>query len=149
MKHAITLHFSVSVRKPREAVWDFTQDYSLRMKWDKSVIEATVMNATTPRTVRLRMRGGTSMTFVYKQDEKPYKTSLAAIDVQSSIIQSAGGSWRYEENDHGTLWSQTNTLVFRNTPLVRLLLPVLKWSVSRQIKRSMRNAKQIMEGLPR
>jgi len=33
-KISITIHHSIYIQKPREIVWDFTQDYSHRAEWD-------------------------------------------------------------------------------------------------------------------
>ena len=45
------------------------------------------------------------MTFVYKLDDRPHKTSLAATEIESPIIESAGGSWTYEDQSDKTLWT--------------------------------------------
>jgi hypothetical protein len=69
----ITIHHSIYINRPREAVWDFTQDYSLRTEWDKTVIEAKVLQTTPRQIVELKTSGNTMMTFVYKVNDRPIK----------------------------------------------------------------------------
>ena len=85
------------------------------------------------------------MTFVYKLDDRPNKTTLAAKEIQSPIIKSAGGSWKYEMQNDGTLWTQTNTIVFKKNFLLPLLLPFYKLIFEYQTKIAMKNAKKLIE----
>src|SRR4051812_958837 len=125
-ENSIIIKHSVSISKPRELVWDYTQNYEQRTKWDTSVLEASVLQLTPNRIIKLRTKGNTIMTFIYKQDERPHKTSLVAREISSPLIESAGGSWVYEEQNGTTVWQQTNTIVFKKTFAVNLALPLLK-----------------------
>ena len=143
-RNLITIHNSVFISKPRGVVWDFTQNYDYRHKWDSTVLNAKVIQSA-PRTVRLKMTGRTEMTFVYKLDERPHKTTLAAKDVSSSFIETAGGSWLYEEKDNGTQWTLTNTVVLKENALLTLLLPLYSWAFKQQVKKAMKKAKLLIE----
>jgi hypothetical protein len=147
MKHktTITVNHSVFIAKPNEVVWDFTQNYDERKKWDEVVLKATVLQNSPNRIVRLKMKGNTAMTFVYKLDDRPNKTSLAAVEVQSPVIESGGGSWKYEEQNGGTLWTQTNTIVLKKHFLLRLLKPLLRRLFFVQTKKAMQKAKLLLE----
>ena len=145
-RRSITVKHAVLINKPKEVVWDFTQDYNNRSKWDSAVLEATVLQLA-PKIVWLKLKGAISMTFVYKLEDRPNKTTLAVKEVQSSIIESGGGSWTYSAQNNGTLWSQVNTLVFKNTYLLPLLLPVYKWMLHRQTIRAMNKARKLIEQL--
>ncbi len=145
MKNEITIKHSILIGKPREFVWDFTQDYAKRMNWDRAVLETQVLEHEPNRVVKLRTKGRTTMTFVYKLDDKPNKTSLVAREIESPIIESAGGSWTYEEQDDGTLWTQTNTIKFKNTMMLSFLLPLYRRIFVSQTKKAMKKAKRIME----
>lgn len=133
------------IAKSRELVWDYTQNYDNRTIWDSSVIETTVLQTTPNRIVRLKMRGNTSMTFIYKLDDRPHKTSLAAKEITTPFLVNAGGSWVYEDQNGKTLWTQTNTFVFKQHFLIKLLLPVFKIVFSRMTIKAMEKAKQEME----
>ncbi len=85
------------------------------------------------------------MTFIYKLDDRPSKTTLAAKEITSSYIESGGGSWTYENLNNGTLWTQTNTLVFKNKFWLRLLIPLYKLILNNQAKKAMRRAKKLIE----
>lgn len=146
-KNAITIKQSVIVNKPKEVVWDYTQNYVNRPLWDSSVQKAEVIETQPCRVVKLRAQGNTVMTFVYKQDEKPHKTTLAAKEVQSPFMESGGGSWLYEEENNGqsTKWTQTNTIVFKKSLFLPLLLPIYKWVFQNQTTRAMHMAKLLIE----
>jgi len=147
-KNQITIQQAVTINKPRDVVWDFTQDYSLRTKWDRGVIEAIVLQTSPHRIVKLKTRGNTTMTFVYKLDERPNRTSLAARDILSPLIIAAGGSWLYEENEGATLWTQTNTIVFKKNILTRIFLPIFKRIFTLQTISAMKKAKEELENEP-
>ena len=87
------------------------------------------------------------MTFVYKLDEKPNKTSLKAIDIVSPYIKSAGGSWNYEDQNDGTLWTQTNTIVLKETLYLLLFSWLIKWKFQIQTRDAMEKVKRILEKL--
>ncbi len=140
----ITIRHSIFIEKPREAVWDFTQDYDRRTQWDRTVKEAEVIGLA-PRTVRLKFAGNSSMTCIYKWDDRPKKTSLAARDINSPLIASAGGSWVYEEKDGGTIWTQTNSIVLKSSYALSLLKWLLEIMFKRRTMQAMQRAKKLME----
>ena len=141
----ITIHHSIYINKPREIVWDFTQDYSLRTEWDKTVIEAKVLQTSPRQIVELKTSGNTMMTFVYKVNDRPNKTTLAIQDIQSKWIDGGGGSWKYEEQQGGTMWSQTNTLTLKPTIFLMVFRPVIIFIFKNQTRLSMQRAKKILE----
>ena len=142
---AITIKHSIIISKPRELVWDYTQNYSNRPAWDYSIIHAEVLQTEPSRVVKLKAKGNTTMTFHYKHDERPSKTSLIAKEIISPIIESAGGSWTYDKIGRGTIWKQTNTIVFKPNLLSRLMLPFYKWTFAKQTRLAMAKAKRAME----
>ena len=139
------LKHSILINKNREAVWDFTQDYSRRHLWDKSVWKAEETMEGNNRVARLAMKGKTTMTFVYKLDDRPNKTTLVAREIKSPLVTAAGGSWSYTENSGGTLWEQTNSITIRNTFFTRLLFSFIKKMFNARMKQSMNLAKKIIE----
>ena len=144
-ENGITIRHSILIARPREVVWDYSQNYDNRTLWDPSVLEATVLQSTPNRIVKLKMRGNTTMTFVYKLDERPVKTTLIAKEVNSAIIERAGGSWSYEEKNDGTLWTQTNSIESKNNFFAKAIFPLLKLILVRQTKQAMKNMKNILE----
>lgn len=146
-ENGITIRHTILIEKPRDLVWDYTQNYDNRTAWDSSVLEATVLQTRPKRIVKLKMRGNTTMTFIYKLDERPHKTSLAAKEISAPLILNAGGSWIYVEQNGKTLWTQTNTIVFKQNFLFKIFLPIFKLVFSRLIKKAMKKAKQEIEKL--
>jgi hypothetical protein len=145
-RRTISWKVSILIDVPRTEVWDFTQNYDHRMQWEKSVLEVKVIQAIPPREVMLKIKGNATMTFVYKLDNRPNKTTLAIKKIHSPLIEGGGGSWSYEERDGKTLWTQHNTLVFKNKIVVVLLLPLYRWMLKLQTATAMRNVKKILEG---
>ena len=144
-QNSITIRSSILIDKPRELVWDYTQNYDNRTKWDDAVLDATVLQTSPNRIVKLLTKGNTIMVLIYKQDERPYKTSLVAREIFSPLIESAGGSWVYEEQNGKTLWQQTNTIIFKKAFAMNLALPFLKIIFSMQTKKAMKKAKKQIE----
>lgn len=91
------------------------------------------------------MKGKTTMTFVYKLDDKPNKTSLKAMDIDSSFIIAAGGAWSYEENDGITKWTQINSLVLKNSGFLSLFSRIFKFLLQIQTQKAMNKVKFILE----
>ncbi len=141
----ITIKETILIGKPREVVWDYTQNYDNRTVWDRSVIETIVLQTEPNRIVKLNLKGNTTMTFIYKLDDQPHKTTLVAKEIISTFIESAGGSWIYEEQDGTTKWTQTNTIVFKPSLILKLLLPIFKRIFSTQTRRAMKRAKKEIE----
>ncbi|MFI5264256.1 MAG: hypothetical protein ACHQM6_07055, partial [Candidatus Kapaibacterium sp.] len=61
------------------------------------------------------------------------------------IIESAGGSWLYEDKDGGTLWTQTNTIRFKKNFLLPILLLLYRNMFQNQTAKAMKKAKAMME----
>lgn len=143
--NTITIQYSVFIQRSPEDVWDYTQNYDYRPLWDSNVLEATVLQTQPERIVHLKAKANTSMTFVYKLDKRPHKTTLATREIQSPIMESGGGSWSYMPKDGGTLWTQTNSIMLKQNVALKLLLPFLEWMFTRQTKAAMLKAKKLME----
>src|SRR5688572_5874741 len=77
-QNRITIKHSIIICRPKELVWDYTQNYENRCHWDNTILEATVLQSTPNRIVKLKAKGNTVMTFHYKLDDRPHKTSLIA-----------------------------------------------------------------------
>ena len=139
---------SIWVACPREAVWDYTQDFTRRTEWDAGIAEATILRQD-PRTVRVKVAGLGRMTVVYRLDRRPERTSAAFVDVESAWVSGGGGSWEYEAVDGGTRWQQTNSLELKRPRLAFLLAPLLERGLRRSTKRAMAEAKRRLEAEPR
>jgi hypothetical protein len=144
-KTAINIHHQIFIAKSPEVVWDYTQDYTKRTEWDSGVLEAALLQSEPQRIIKLRTKGNTTMTFVYKLDERQRKTSLVAKEIVSPLVESGGGSWTYEEQDGGTLWTQTNTIGLKKSIFLPVLLPLFRSMFTSQTKQAMKKAKKILE----
>ena len=144
-KTSITVTHSLFVELPREKVWDFTQDYKLRSTWDDSIVEANVIETSPRLVVRLRTNVNIIMVFEYKLFDKPHRTTLAIKETNSNWIIGGGGSWLYENEGGGTLWTQTNTLIFNPAKPIKLILPIIKFIFLLQTKSAMKKAAKILK----
>jgi hypothetical protein len=145
VNHKIICTTSVAIRASREDVWDYTQDYHKRMFWDLSVVETTIVQAFPNRIVTIRTSGSTTMTFVYKLDDRPNQTSLVATDIHSPFIESAAGSWKYEEHDGATIWTQTNSIVLKRSIFSLILVPLFRYVFDMKTRKAMLRAKELIE----
>jgi hypothetical protein len=132
------------VARPPEAVFDYTQDYATRGVWDPSVTKVEVFSQS-PRQIRIAVGGLGSFTVVYRLFRRPRRTSAAFVDVASPWIVGGGGSWRYETSGDGTDWTQTNTLILKRRRLLRWIAPIIERNLRRAMRRSMAEAKGILE----
>ncbi|MDZ4758062.1 MAG: SRPBCC family protein [Bacteroidota bacterium] len=143
--NSINIKYSIFIKRSPEEVWDYTQNYDNRKKWDKTVIKAEVIQTKPKRIIKLKIKGGSTMTLEYKLDQRPNKTALQAKDIQSSLIQSTMGTWTYEKQEEGTLWTQSNTIVFKNTLWNRVMLFLYKNIYLSQLITAMKLAKIMIE----
>lgn len=146
MATSVTISESVFVRAEPEVVWDFTQDFARRARWDESVREAEVLGEAPRRRVRVKGVGGFSCVLEYKQFERPRRASLAMTEVESSRwIVGGGGAWSYERSGHGTVWTQTNTLRLGLGPLGWLAGPLVGWQLRRATSKAMLRAARAID----
>lgn len=140
----VTVRNSIYIRNSPEVVWDYTQDYSKRRDWDRSVLEAAVISAQ-PRQVRIKGIGGLVTELHYKLDDRPHKTTLVMVNTSSPLIEGGGGSWEYLPEGDGTIWTQTNTIILKGVLLARLLKPFISLAMKRNVRNAMEKAKKIIE----
>ena len=141
----LTIRESITIDAVPEVVWDFTQDYQQRTRWDKSIKAAAVIRNQSPRVVLIRASGGLSATLTYKLDDRPKKTTLSLTDVRSRVISGGGGSWQYVQQGDHTLWTQTNTLILKRGLMMWAAGPFIGWILKRNTRRAMQQAKHIIE----
>ncbi len=135
---------TIWVDRTPEEVFDYTQDYRTRTDWDPTVMSARVVSDE-PLRVQAVMRGIGPLVIEYKLYRRGERTSAAFREVDSSLISGGGGSWSYVARDGGTEWTQTATLEFRQVLVGWLLRPLLRRNMGTLMRKSMAEAKRIME----
>lgn len=143
-RRIITVTEAVHVERPPADVFDYTQDYSTRAQWDRGVTEAQVLSES-PRRVRIAVRGLGRFTVEYQLFRRPDRTSAAFRDVASSWMSGGGGSWRYEPENDGTRWTQTNTLELKHPRLMRPLAPLIERNLRSSMRTAMAEARRLLE----
>lgn len=147
MGRQIVIRHSELVRAPIDDVFRYTQDYTLRPSWDRSIRAARILTQSPTLQVRVVIRGGHEATFVYKAERESegsngrvIATSVSMSDIRSWLIAAGGGSWRYEERDGHTLWTQVMSLTLKPGPVGGLLRPWVGFGAAHQLRRAMRAA---------
>jgi hypothetical protein len=141
----VTVSRSIQIDAPSGAVWDYTQDWRRRHKWDRSVAAATYLSEAPPVVVQVEGTSGLRFKASYKTMKRPHLTSLVLSDLNSFWVKSGGGSWKYEESAGGTLWTQHNTLGLRDDPLGWLVRPLFALILARATSQMMARAKAMIE----
>jgi hypothetical protein len=140
----VTVRHAVSIAASPERVWDVTQDWSRRTQWDATIVSAEAIESATP-SYRVRGAGGLSFIARYKLYDRPRRTSLEMVELNSRFVIGGGGSWAYEAEGAGTRWTQTNTIALRDGLLGAILKPLVRWRLSTETRRAMEKAKALIE----
>jgi hypothetical protein len=143
-KHNVTIRESILIAAGPKYVWDYTQDWNRRAEWDPSIKAAEVLEPGPKLVVRVTGGGGTVFTARYKQYVRPLYTSLTMVDCDPGWM-GGGGAWSYEETEHGTVWTQTNTITIKGTWRAWVLGPLFRWVLRWNTKRAMHRAKTLLE----
>lgn len=143
--NTIHIKHSIYIDRSPEEVWDYTQNYEYRKQWDKTIIKAEVLQTKPRRSIKIKAKGGTTMTYEYKEEKRPVRTSLQAKDIHSRLIHAAGGSWSYEKQGDGTLWTQTNNIIIKPSLWNHLMMGLYKQIMTTQIITAMKLAKIMIE----
>jgi hypothetical protein len=141
----LTVKNSIIINADREKVWDYTQNYENRSKWDSSITGYEYLAETPNRIVRVKSPGNVEMEMEYKLFDKPNITSLAITRSSSGMIVGGGGSWKYEPDEKGTLWTQTNTMLLKDGFFMSLMKPLVGFMLKYNTDKSMKKAKNILE----
>ena len=64
---------------------------------------------------------------------------------RGQVYKLGGGSWAYEANDGGTLFTQQNTLSIGSPLFGRLFGWMVRWQLRRLTRKALANAKRILE----
>ena len=141
----VTASHSILVNRPAEEVWDFTQNWNRRAEWDGSVSSAEYVSTIHPIKVKVQGKGGITFDVTYKVSERPQLTTLAMSNLNSFWIKGGGGSWKYENVNGQTRWTQHNTLVLRDDILGKLIGFLFAFGLRFTTKQMMKRAKDLIE----
>lgn len=141
----VTVSESIQVEANPTIVWDYTQDWRRRADWDRSIISAQYLSEAPPMAVNVRGKGGLNFKVNYKTSERPRLTTLAMTDMNSFWLKGGGGSWKYDEKEGKTFWTQHNTLIIRDDFLGRLFRPLFAIVLAFTTRQMMKRAKALIE----
>jgi hypothetical protein len=141
----VTVTEVLHVARPPDVVFDFTQDYARRREWDRSILEAEVLDAGPLPKVRIRGKGGLRGVLEHRLFDRPRRTSVTLTHVESMLLAGGAGSWSYAPCEGGTLWTQTNALALEGGFTSRILGPIVRAILRRATRDGMQRAKRIVE----
>lgn len=146
----ISVRESISIARPPEAVWDYTQDAAKRAEWDPAFIRAEALTGDAlgpnglPR-LRVEMKGGSRGVFEYKLFDRPRRTSVTWRAEASPFVLGGGGSWSDEPTSLGTLWTQVNSIELSDGLLAWFARPLLGMVLARSTRKALAAAKRRLE----
>ena len=141
----VTVSAAIQVNESPTVVWDYTQDWRRRTEWDRSVVSAQYLSEVSPVAIQVQGAGGLKFKVNYKTIDRPRLTTLAMTETNSIWLKGGGGSWKYEDKEGKTLWTQHNTLILRDDLLGRVFRPLFAIILAITTRHIMRTAKANIE----
>lgn len=142
--HFVKIRQRIVIDRNKEDVWDYTQNFSNRPEWDRSVKAVDIVQKN-PTQVKLVFKNDSNITLEYQMENRPNKATLTIRKSESRIIQTGSGTSSFEERSGTTLWTETVTYVMKRKPLMGLLLPWYNLLFSIKLRSAMHRAKSILE----
>lgn len=139
-------HESILIAKPQELVFDYTQDYANRLKWDTFLKEAVLLNTAEPgKGVRAWCvsKHGLGMETEYVSFARP---SVTAVKMTKGpfVFRSFAGSWKFEKiSDFSTNVIFTYSFTFRFP--FNLLTFFIKKVLQKNVKQRLVDLKNCLE----
>lgn len=141
---------SIVINAPQEALFDLSQDYALRTRWDPFIREMRFLDGATKAGLGVRVTGraynGSSMTVEFVTFNRPGVVAMRMTEGPWFLDRFAG-SWRFLPRTDGT-----TEVVFRYVFEVKprwlrwLLNPLFAWVFRRDVRARVRGLKRGAEG---
>ncbi len=141
-----TVEASILVERDPRAVFDLSQDYALRLRWDPFLREMTLMNGASAQgpgvRTRVRAKNGLTMEVECVSFAPPRVVAVKMTD-GPSIFSSFAGAWRFEPDG-----PERTTVLFSYS--FRTRPAFLRWLVDPVARLVfLRNVRARLEGLKR
>jgi len=148
MVNKVTIKEAIQIKKNRQLVWDYTQNWNNRSDWDAQVLEVLEVRSGPKKYVKAKFLGEHIWDINYQLIKEPEQTSLSMNNDTSKLILGGGGSWRYKSLGKDlTGWIQVNTIILPNNFFFRLFNPIFKYLISYMTRSSMKKAKKYIEAI--
>lgn len=140
-----TLEDSITIAQTKDVLFDLSQDYSLRLQWDKYLRKAELIDSQTPQVnglVYCESQKGIGMTARYISFNRPVQTAMEMTE-GPFIFRKFSGSWRFIE-----LQPRLTKVVFRynfQTKLPLFLDPLVNWLLKADLAIRLKSLKQYAE----
>src|SRR5690349_19646428 len=137
---------SIDIQGNSEAIFDYTQDYSNRLKWDTFLIEAHLLNNASHAGKGVKAwcvaKNGKGMETEYVTYNRPKVTAVKMTE-GPRMFRSFAGSWQFEKQGKETLVTFTYTYRLRFPHL--LAKPMIKSILNRNVKQRLVDLKSCIE----
>ena len=147
--HSTRFIETLRIRSPRTRVFAYTQDYGQRLVWDTFLREAVLMDGATQAGKGVKAwcvsKHGLGMETEYVSFNPPAVTAVK-MTRGPWLFESFAGSWKFDEVDAETT-TVTFTYSFSLRSVFRLLTPVVKRSLVRNVQGRLRDLKARLESM--
>ena len=140
-----TLEDAIIIAESKERLFDLSQDYALRLQWDKYLRKARLIDCHTPEVngqVYCESQKGIGMTARYVSFNRPVQTAME-MTKGPFIFRKFSGSWRFIEINP----TQTK-VIFRYNYQIKLPFlfnPIVGWLLKADLTKRLRSLKHYAE----
>jgi ribosome-associated toxin RatA of RatAB toxin-antitoxin module len=140
---------SILIRAPQQPLFDLSQDYGLRLKWDPFLRDLRFIDGAREAAVgaRVWVKAWTGLTMVveYVGLKRPEMVAMRMVEGPVFLRQFAG-SWRFQPHPGGS-----TEVIFRYVFETRwrwlrwLFDPIVRWMLGRDVRERLRGLKRGVE----
>ena len=138
---------SIQIARPQQVVFDYTQDYGQRLKWDTFLREAILLDGATAAGLGVKSwcvsKHGIGMETEYVSFNSP-RVAAVKLTRPAGLFQAFAGSWRFEALGPN-LTNATFTYSFVLRGALRLFSPLASYVLQLNVRGRLRDLKQMLE----
>ncbi|NVO31744.1 type II toxin-antitoxin system RatA family toxin [Hymenobacter lapidiphilus] len=138
---------SIQIARPQQEVFDYTQDYGQRLKWDTFLREAVLLDGATEAGLGVKSwcvsKHGIGMETEYVSFNSP-RVAAVKLTRPAGLFQAFAGSWRFEALSPD-LTNATFTYSFALRGPLRLFSPLASYVLQLNVRGRLRDLKQMLE----
>lgn len=138
---------SIQIARPQQAVFNYTQDYSQRLKWDTFLREAVLLDGASAAGLGVKSwcvsKHGIGMETEYVSFNSP-RVAAVKLTRPVGLFQAFAGSWRFELLAPN-LTNVIFTYAFSLRGPLRMFSPLARYVLQLNVRGRLRDLKQMLE----